>query len=140
MPGPPPTGNLCASLASLEILAESVEDRSGLTVNIAPELIGQPPPEVERAAFRIAQLAVDNVLAHAEATSITIGLESSARRLRLVVSDNGRGVASQDVARARRAGHVGLADMERRAAIIGGRIHIQTSNGAGTRIEFVWPA
>ena len=69
-------------LAGLEWLAERTEDRSDVRVEILVEggpRVGaagagagpaRPPRDVERAAFRVAQLALDNVVRHAPGASV----------------------------------------------------------------------
>ena len=59
-------------LAAIEWLAERIEDRSDVRVEIevegdtavVGEAVTRPPRDAERAAFRVAQLALDNVVRH----------------------------------------------------------------------------
>ena len=73
-------------LAGIEWLAERVEDRSAVRVEIAVEgrqrrgrrqgaaPTDRPPRDAERAAFRVAQLALDNVVRHAPASAARVGV------------------------------------------------------------------
>jgi len=54
------------------------------------------------------------------------------------VRDNGRGV-DEDVLRAGKAGHFGLAGMRERAIFIGGTFNIATSSQSGTVVSVVIP-
>ena len=57
----------------------------------------------------------------------------------LVVSDDGRGFATSDLADLVRRGHFGLAGMRERVSIIGGRWDVESSPDGGTRIIVLLP-
>jgi signal transduction histidine kinase len=95
----------------------------------------QAPP-IEEALFRIAQEAVNNAVKHARAKRVRIALSAGGATVRLTVVDDGVGF---DPARDIRAGGLGLTSMRERASALGGRIRIETSPGAGTRVEVTVP-
>lgn len=123
-------------VAALEWLAERTEDRSPVRVFIDLEgdvdrAAGLPLP-VRRSAFRVALLAVDNVVRHSGATKLDIRLLVGDGRLRLAIEDNGVGA---------RPGHGlgrGLRDMREEAQAAGGTLHVGIA-GAGMRIELTLP-
>lgn len=130
-------------LAAVEWLAERVEDRSAVRVEIevgTPDADGgRPPREVERAAFRIAQLALDNVVRHAPDAQARVSVASSARAVRLRVEDDGD-TPPIDEAAATRAGRRGIADMRAEAMACGARLEIgRGADGRGTAVELAWP-
>jgi signal transduction histidine kinase/CheY-like chemotaxis protein len=98
------------------------------------------PPEVETECFRITQEALTNVIRHARARQVEVALSRNAERLDLVVHDDGAGF---DVAAARqraaRGGGLGLLGMQERAALLGGRITIESRPGFGTRVHLRVP-
>jgi signal transduction histidine kinase len=87
-------------------------------------------PTVTVGAYRIVQEALANAARHsgAPAADVTIGMDAS--RLWLVVADEGCGF---DPALPRNPG-IGVAGMYERAELLGGRLGIQSSPGAGTRV------
>jgi len=124
-------------VAALEWLAERTEERSPLRVQL--ELDGAVPdrpdavdPSVARAAFRIALLALDNVVRHAGATTATIQLAADRSSMRIAVVDDGIPVGDPDSRNGR-----GLADMRAEAKASGASI--QVSFDGGTRVEAAWP-
>lgn len=124
-------------IAALEWLAERTEERSLIRVQL--ELDGDVPDRpdavergVARAAFRIALLALDNVVRHAGAATATVRLSAEDTALRLIVEDDGQATSS-----AASTGGRGLADMRTEAAASGGSIDI--ASGPGVRIEAAWP-
>jgi signal transduction histidine kinase len=126
-------------VAALEWLAERTEERSRLRVQI--ELDGDVPdrrdavePAVARAAFRIALLALDNVVRHAGATTATIRLSTAGKALRLSMTDDGT-ASSEGEGKAGR----GIADMRAAAASTGGSMEISAEPGHGTRVIVTWP-
>ena len=78
--------------------------------------------------------AVHNVIKHARASEVTLGVELSAQMLRVAVRDDGCGFAATDTPR----GH-GLANMQRRLAEIGGRCSLESAPGKGTVVELRLP-
>ena len=126
---------------ALEWLAERIEERTKVRVeiDIRGDDTQRAPREVELAAYRIAQQAIDNALIHAHADTIRIDLTISGNRLELDVTDDGLGLPVDAEARALRAGHLGLADMRARAAAIGGTFRIGSRPDSGTTAALRWP-
>jgi signal transduction histidine kinase len=79
--------------------------------------------------FRIVQEALTNVGRHARATSVVVTLDRSDDGLRLVVTDNGRGMASPP------PGSLGLLGMQERARLCGGDIFVDSAPGRGTSVR-----
>jgi signal transduction histidine kinase len=130
-------------LAGVEWLAERVEDRSAVRVEIevGPDADGgRPPREVERGAFRVAQLALDNVIRHAPTATARVAIIATASRVRLRVEDDGGGPPIDEVA-ALRGGRRGIADMRAEAHACGGVLELGRGAGdRGTAVELRWPA
>jgi len=124
-------------VAALEWLAERTEERSRLRVELeldgeVPDRPGAVEPAVARAAFRIALLALDNVVRHAGASAATLRLSAGSASLRLEVVDDGRAPAEPDTRNGR-----GIADMRAAAAATGGTVAV--SFGSGARVLASWP-
>ena len=126
-------------VAALEWLAERTQQRRPLVVELElgganvddPGAVTKP---VARAAFRIAQLAVDNVVRHASATHVVLHLTVDAAHFELGIEDDGTGFepASGRVARAGR----GLLDMRAAAAEIGATLGV-VQREPGTSVDLV---
>jgi signal transduction histidine kinase len=130
---------------ALEDLAERTEAEAGVQVGL--EIVGdadapgsRPRPDIERTAWRIAQVALDNAVRHAAATEITLTVSVSPERIRLTIVDDGRGFTSATATDAVRSGSRGLADLARRAAAVGGSLAIDARQPSGTIVRFDWPA
>ncbi|HCU94246.1 MAG TPA: hypothetical protein DHU96_16590 [Actinobacteria bacterium] len=92
------------------------------------------PPEVELAAFRISQEAVNNVIRHADARRLLLTLDFDDGGLCLRVVDDGRGFDPAALDTQLPAGHLGLLGMRERAALAGGRLTIRSAPGQGTTV------
>jgi signal transduction histidine kinase len=88
-------------------------------------------PERATALFRICQEALTNTARHAQATAVTVKLESRNDSLQLVVADNGVGIPGRKVSDRR---SLGLLGMKERAALFGGDITIQGDPDKGTTV------
>jgi signal transduction histidine kinase len=86
---------------------------------------------VEGNLLRIGQEAINNAVKHAQAQRILVNLVFDARRVQLIVRDDGHGFNNQVNGR---DGHFGLIGMKERAEQIGGTLSIQSSEGAGTEV------
>jgi signal transduction histidine kinase len=131
-------------VAALEWLAERVEDRSDVTITMivadpTPESMGEPPPEIGAAAFRIAALALDNVVRHASGSTVVVDVRAASGVVDLSICDDGSGIGDAALANARASGRRGLADMAAEADECGGTVDVAAGpNGAGTCVRFGW--
>lgn len=121
---------------ALDWLAERAQRMSGVTVTVDYEGLHRPPPEVELAAFRIAQEAVANAIRHGE-PPIAITYRTTGEQLSLSVDDAGSGFKR---GAARRSGSHGLLNMAQRAEQIGARLELVARSDRGTHVGVEWPA
>ncbi|TFV72214.1 hypothetical protein E4P39_17115 [Blastococcus sp. CT_GayMR19] len=118
-------GFVAAVQRHADALAPSVPVR--VTADELPPL----PPDVETAAYRIAQEALTNVARHSGARSAEVGLRAREGRLEVAVVDDGTGFGPADDDC--RPDGVGLASMRTRAQAVGGELTV-TSGPDGTRV------
>ena len=118
-------GFVAAVQRHAEALAPSVP------VRVTAEPLPPLPPEVETAAYRIAQEALTNVARHSGARCAEVGLRARDGRLEVAVVDDGAGFAA--VGGDPRPAGVGLASMRTRARAVGGELTV-TSGPDGTRV------
>jgi two-component system, NarL family, sensor histidine kinase DevS len=117
--------------AALERLGSVIGDQSSFTVDVNVALpTGLLPPDHETAIYRIVQEALTNVVKHASAKHVSIVVASSEKAVRAVVEDDGVGFATRDV----REHALGLVGMRERAQLLGGRLEVESSPGAGTTV------
>ena len=93
-------------------------------------------PETETAAYRIVQEALTNVARHAGVDHVVVEIDADQDRLRIQIKDRGAGFDSYSLPAARTAG---LSGMRERAIILGGKLEIQSSSGAGTVLIAILP-
>lgn len=93
--------------------------------------LGRMPPTVEITLFRILQEALSNVVRHAGATRVRVALMAVRGAAMLEVEDDGGGF---DPAAAAAAGRLGIYGMQERAALLGGRLVVESRPGTGTRV------
>jgi len=82
--------------------------------------------------FMAVKEAMNNVLKHARATEVRIGLAMTDSRLTITVADNGCGFSTQ---KPPSAGD-GLENMKQRLERLGGQFLLDSKPGGGTRIQF----
>lgn len=130
----PPVLDDLGLVPALRQLATQVQDGTGLPVEVRAGVGSvRAAPDVELAAYRIAQEALANVVKHAYASRATLDVHLG-DELVLTVSDNGAGF----VPRKRMTG-MGLAGIRERALLAGGSVSVQSVVGAGTTIRLALP-
>ncbi len=117
--------------------------RSRLAIDVAVKIRGTPrrlKPEVESVLFRIAQEALTNVAKHARASRVQVELDFGESLVSLSVTDDGIGFNPVHVLRPQAHRKAwGLLGMQERADLMGGRCHIISRPGHGTRIHVELP-
>jgi signal transduction histidine kinase len=97
------------------------------------------PMVCRRQLYRIAQEALNNVLAHAQAQRAKVTLAISGGEARLRVADDGRGFEPQAQERPGAPRHLGLSSMRERAALLSGWVEIDSAPGQGTTLTAIVP-
>ena len=113
-------------------LAESLAQRAGfslrLRIDTMPDNLG---PEAQQCVYRVAQEALSNAAHHAGAGCVEVVLGTQDGRVRLSVSDDGRGFEPEAVAETR----YGLRGLRERAEMIGGALLVESTD-KGTKVAF----
>jgi two-component system NarL family sensor kinase len=120
---------------ALRALARGFTADTGVRVRVESAGVGALPAEVESELFRIAGEALANVGKHARAREAWVQLDAARGRVRLVVGDAGSGFRLRG---ARRRG-LGLAGIEDRARLLGGRATVRSAPGRGTVVTVTVP-
>jgi signal transduction histidine kinase len=123
-------------IPAVERLRDIVEEQGAISVDVQSELSDtRLPASTETALYRIAQEAFTNVLKHAAASRVTVRLTRRDDTVSLVVHDDGKGFDPANV----RDGSLGLLGMRERVALLGGRLTVESSEGAGTMLKVEVP-
>jgi signal transduction histidine kinase len=128
--------------AALEALAERLSASGTLQVDLDLDidfhagrterrLVG----EIEDAAYRLVQEALNNAAHHGQTERAKVEVVESGEKLRLRVSDQGRGFDPSA-----RTDGFGLVGMRERVTLAGGTLELQSAPGAGTTIAAILPA
>ena len=118
-------------VAALQWMAQRFEKRTGIecAFRTSHEHLNLPPG-VPLVAYRATQEALTNVSKHAQATRVAIDLSLARGVLSVEISDNGRGLAPDALAKAR---SFGLRGLRERAETVGGWVDVSSSM-AGTHV------
>jgi len=101
------------------------------------ELSTEPPPEVRRAIYLVAQEGISNAIQHADARRVRMSLREDGGRIALEVADDGSGFRSPEVPESSAASAgIGLRSMRDLARQLGGDLHAEnTPEGAKLTIS-----
>jgi PAS domain S-box-containing protein len=119
----------------LHQLAEVVQVRKQMEIDVDADHTINLPPDIKLAFYRIAQEALTNIAKHAKATQAEIHLHQQQGIIELVISDNGHGFDADDIL----SGSQGFAHMQERAHSIGAQLSVESQPGKGTLITVTWP-
>lgn len=124
-------------VAAIESECRSFFERGGPPVEFhCEEDFDSLPKESQLGLYRIVQEGLRNIYRHAAAENVSIRLHRSEDGVALEIRDDGRGFDRG--AKGWRPG-LGLASMEERARLLGGRFAVESSAGQGTCIEVTLP-
>ena len=126
-----------AGLRDLPGLVNRVRD-AGLDVRLESSVVDEPgvPTETSLAAYRIAQESLTNVLKHAgPGARVKVALSRIPDGLQLVVTDDGRGLASEPAP----PGGNGMVGMCQRAGAVGGRVEAGPGAEGGFEVAAYLP-
>jgi signal transduction histidine kinase len=120
----------------LRTLADELRRNTATEVEIAGDEPEGLSMKIMAELLAIAREALANVARHAGAAHVSVGLSASDNTFRLEIADDGRGLELGAVAA---SGHHGLANMRKRAEVLGGTFDIRSGEGEGTHIVVAIP-
>jgi signal transduction histidine kinase len=118
-------------VAAIQTRLDAVEGRVGLETNFVIEGDISLPPKIEEGLYRIVQEALNNVLKHSHARTVTVTLTQQEHLACLEVADDGVGF---DPVQACEAGCLGLHSMKERAQELGAEFEINSQFGSGAKV------
>jgi len=110
-----------------------------LTLDLPADDADEPlSPEVRRQVFLVFKEALRNAARHAQASAVSVSFQRDREGLSLLIADDGRGIGA-DASGSPSSTGLGLKNMVRRAAAIGGAVEIGPGLAGGTRIRLRIP-
>lgn len=120
---------------AMEDLCDSVRVHGRLAVELNMHGLEQRMDRSrEITVYRIVQELISNVLKHAQASELSVGITREPGRMSVIVSDDGRGFDPQNVVHG-----IGLDNVRARATSIGALVRIDSTPGKGTTVSVEGP-
>ena len=120
-----------ASRKGLCWLVERFGQRTRIQVEFESDLEERLNGEIETHLFRITQESLTNVARHSSAKKVSIQLSSRDGQVRLIIEDNGIGIATDDP---RPMSSLGLVGITARAEQCGGWVRLEPADPTGLRV------
>ncbi|MBN1657481.1 MAG: ATP-binding protein [Anaerolineae bacterium] len=125
------------------VLEELVSDlRLDTLLEVDLEVIGQACCRLESQEVgqitQVAREALSNVVQHAEASHVTVGLAYKGHTTVLTVADDGKGLDLDELNNGHTQGQ-GVANMRARARMLGGELRIGSAPGQGMNLALIVP-
>jgi PAS domain S-box-containing protein len=118
-------------------LVEDFAKRSGVASRIErPDELPEVSKAVGTAVYRAIQESLTNIARHAGAKNAWVMLAVEDGAIEVEVEDDGRGIAPEDLAKAR---SLGLKGMRERIAFLGGSLEVARAPRGGTRLRLRVP-
>lgn len=139
----PPTIDNHGLTSAIRSLAQEWSERNGvvLKLEIDPEL-GRLPEAIELSVFRIVQEGLNNIRKHAAAQQVDLSLHRTPMdNLLIRLADDGNGIATPpDFASLSANKHFGLLGISERAALLGGKLQIESPADGGMVLQVEIPS
>ena len=113
-------------------------EQYGLVAEIA--VIGKErrlEPHIEIGVFRVVQEALNNIIKHAQASSIRVRIEFAAAGVTVLVEDDGKDFEMTEAELP--SGHYGIMGMRERMQLLNGKLTIKSAPRRGTRVTVSVP-
>jgi two-component system, NarL family, sensor kinase len=123
--------------SALRELLKQFETRTEVAVDADLEEVGKP--ESQQLLHRAARELLTNVGKHAGAKTVHVSLKRDGDRIRLTISDDGRGFDTAVVGQSVADGHIGLGSLLARFDAMGGAMDIDSTSDGGTRVTVTSP-
>lgn len=120
---------------AINLRLASVEGRSDVQTRLIAEGTIELPANSEEVLYIIAQEALNNCMRHAHAENVTVKLTQGVENVVMEIIDDGHGFAITDVS----AGRLGLENMKKRAATVGGQVRVESMINQGTKVTVELP-
>ncbi len=122
--------------AAIEWQGKDLRERTGIdfSFHLAEEL--QLDEKRSTAFFRIFQESLTNVIRHAQAKNVVVSLRKDGNNVLLIIEDDGRGIAPNELSNPR---SVGILGMKERAASFNGEVNVAGIPGKGTTVRVRMP-
>ncbi len=115
---------------AVERLLQTYEGDTGISIDFEAQLgADRLPAEIETVLYRTVQESLTNIVKHAQAEKASIVLTRRGNQVKAVIEDDGRGFDPGEPGEG-----VGLLGMRERLALLGGRLRVESSAGAGTTL------
>ena len=120
---------------AIESLAKRQAAAAGFALDMNIEFgLHERPREIEDAIYRIVQEALSNVVRHAGAEQVTLGVRQLHRHVEVTVQDDGCGFVPDGPSEG-----FGLIGMRERADLLGGELSLSSQEGGPTCVTAVLP-
>ena len=118
-------------------MAQDFQNRTGISCKVTLQAVDKISDTVRATAiFRIVQEALTNVMRHAAASQVNVGLEKKDGTLMVEVRDNGIGIMEGRIIDSKSHGLIGIRE---RVHLLGGETVISGKPGEGTLVRVTLP-
>jgi two-component system, NarL family, sensor histidine kinase DegS len=131
----PPILDVLGFVPAVRSLMNDLQKSDGITAEL--KVLGtekRGSPEVELLLFRVVQEGLNNIIKHAQASQATVTIEFIEPRVRVTISDNGRGFELLRLYDTPRSRKLGLTGMQERTQLMGGTFQVKSAPGKGTTL------
>jgi PAS domain S-box-containing protein len=120
---------------SIDWLAKTFEAKTNIKCFISMRVVDQKFEEkISMTFFRICQEALNNIVKHAQATTVYIQLIQTRDSLSLKIADNGTGISTDNL---KDPFSMGLLGMRERAKLIDARFSVEANSPTGTTLFLI---
>ncbi|MGE5138665.1 MAG: histidine kinase [Rudaea sp.] len=126
---------------TLRRYVQTYESKNNLPVTLVINGDRALPSYIDVTIFRAIQEMLNNVSVHAHAAHAQVTVDLEAEPASVQVEDDGSGFdINQVLERVRARGTSGLATLEKRVEMLGGKVTYQSSTGRGTKVRLLIPS
>ncbi len=124
-------------IAAIEEIAAEINFSGRMAVAFTTNIGTRFSESTEITVYRIIQEVLNNIIKHSDAKEIAIALLQKNETIELKISENGKGFDTTNITLSK---GLGWSNIYSRTAMLNGQIKVNSSQGAGTTIDIVFPS
>ncbi|MFN8475140.1 MAG: tetratricopeptide repeat protein [Anaerolineae bacterium] len=121
-------------IRAIRLRLDTVERRAGLKVVVHLEELPGLSSDYQAELYHIIVEALNNVVRHAAATTVTVQMTARGGQVQVRISDDGQGFDPEQI-----TGGMGLNNIRERVTRLNGQLKVTSAPGQGARLEAVIP-
>ena len=130
----PPAIDAVGLSQTLHDYCQRIQRQTGIHISFQDGYLPDLPSQIQISIYRVVQEALTNIVKHSGASLVEVKVKKDSEKIRIFVTDNGRGFSNQHSIDPDISKGLGLIGIQERMEALGGSVEINSQAGLGTQL------